>query len=235
VEWKGPGDPVTEADRAAGRHITASLQQSFPADAIVNEEEGEPPRWRQNPRVWFVDPMDGTREFVARRGEFAVMVGLIVEGEPVVGVVYQPTRDKMYYAARRYGAYLNEGGAETRLTLPDVSDPSALVLAVSRSRPSRLAESVRRQLKIPRSLACGGLGLKIGLLVEGQAHAYIQEGPVGLWDACAPEVILREAGGAFTDLAGLSHDYFAEGLRARGVVAASVGLHRKILETLAGR
>src|SRR6185295_20263490 len=96
VQWKERGDPVTAADKAASRFITRELKQRFPNDAVLSEEEKDDTSRLSTARVWIVDPMDGTTEFVAGRDEFAVMIGLAVQGKPVLGVVYQPTQRKLY-------------------------------------------------------------------------------------------------------------------------------------------
>src|SRR4051812_5304226 len=98
VEWKSAGNPVTEADQAASRFITGGLKQRFPRDGVLSEEEKDDPSRLSSSRVWIVDPMDGTTEFVANRDEFAVMIGLAIDGNPALGVVYQPTEQKLYYA-----------------------------------------------------------------------------------------------------------------------------------------
>src|SRR5436190_18005885 len=99
VEWKGKNDPVTTADRAASRFVVDELRKRFPLDGILCEEEKDDLKRLSRHRVWVIDPMDGTKEFIARRGEFAVMIGLAVDGEARLGAVYQPTEKKLYYAA----------------------------------------------------------------------------------------------------------------------------------------
>src|SRR5215510_14734553 len=94
VQWKGRGNPVTAADKAASFFITRELKARFPRDAVLSEEEKDDTSRLSKSRVWIVDPMDGTTEFVAGRDEFAVMIGLAVDGQPVLGVVYQPTNKK---------------------------------------------------------------------------------------------------------------------------------------------
>src|SRR5262245_56280232 len=95
VDWKAPGDPVTAADREASQLIVSSLAPEFPEHAILSEEELDNPNRLERSRVWMIDPMDGTREFIEHRGEFAVQIGLAVDGVPVLGVVYQPSTNKL--------------------------------------------------------------------------------------------------------------------------------------------
>src|SRR5687767_5089709 len=99
VQWKGRDDPVTAADQAANEMLARELSRHFPDDALLTEELPDDLARMQKDRVWTVDPMDGTKQFIERIGEFAVMIGLAVEGEAKLGVVYNPSVDRMYYAA----------------------------------------------------------------------------------------------------------------------------------------
>ena len=107
VEWKGYDDPVTAADKAANEMLVRELQRAFPHDAMLSEEAPDDGARLSYERVWMVDPMDGTKQFIERIDEFAVMIGLAVKGEPQLGVVYNPTVDRMFYAAQGQGAYLD--------------------------------------------------------------------------------------------------------------------------------
>ena len=95
VEWKGYDDPVTAADRAANKFIVAELQKHFPADGILSEEATDTPSRLSKSRVWLVDPMDGTKQFIERLDEFAVMIGLAINGKPELGVVFNPATNKI--------------------------------------------------------------------------------------------------------------------------------------------
>src|SRR5438477_3865171 len=110
VDWKAPGDPVTAADRAANEFIVTSLAREFPEHGILSEEETDDFVRLERSHVWMIDPMDGTKEFIDHRGDFAVQIGLVVDGLPALGVVYQPTTKKLYYAANGMGAFLETEG-----------------------------------------------------------------------------------------------------------------------------
>jgi 3'(2'), 5'-bisphosphate nucleotidase len=236
VEWKGKHDPVTAADREASQHIVAELHRRFPDDGVLSEEESDDSSRRLSlSRVWVVDPLDGTKEFIARLGEFAVMIGLAIDGAARLGAVYQPTSDKLYFASWGHGAFLREAGVDRRLQVSIVEDPANVAIAISRSRRSVVGEGVRAKLGIGNAIACGSLGLKLGLICEGKAHVYIQDGGTGLWDVCAPEAILQEAGGRVTDLVGkpLRYDTLDVRLR-RGVLASNGALHERLVAAAAG-
>src|SRR5262249_11888928 len=133
VQWKGHDDPVTAADHAANEMLVRELSRQFPNDAVLSEEFPDDLSRLHKDRVWMVDPMDGTKQFIERIGEFAVMIGLAVEGEARLGVVYHPSLDRLYYAAPGAGAFVEEKWSTKRLRVPPVSDPSQMVMAMSRS------------------------------------------------------------------------------------------------------
>jgi 3'(2'), 5'-bisphosphate nucleotidase len=233
VEWKGRNDPVTAADRAASRFIVEQLRKRFPNDAILSEEEKDDLNRMRNSRVWVIDPMDGTKEFIARRGEFAVMIGLAVNGVAQLGVVYQPTEDKLYSAAPGGGATLRERGTVRALHVSETGDFAQATMALSRSHLSGTTESIRKKLGIERTLQTGSIGIKVGLICEGRADVYVQGRGTSLWDTCAPEAILHEAGGRMTDSLGHPFRYdVAEVRNLRGVIATNGTLHDKVVETV---
>lgn len=231
VEWKGRNDPVTAADRAASRFLTEELRKRFPDDAILSEEEKDDLKRLTNPRVWIIDPMDGTKEFIARRGEFAVMIGLAVDGEARLGAVYQPTDEKLYYGAVGEGAHITHSGKTRPLQVSTVADPALATMALSRSHLSGTTETIRSKLGIERTVQTGSLGVKVGLICEGQADVYVQGRGTSLWDTCGPEAILREAGGKMTDWQGNAFRYnIVEVRNLQGVIATNGLLHEKVVE-----
>ena len=112
---KGDGSPVTDADLAADQIIRRNLTAAFPGDAILTEEGADDLERLNNARCWVVDPIDGTQQFIERTGEFDILIALVVDGEPVVGVVYQPTSDTLLYAAQGQGAWIEQAGDRTSL------------------------------------------------------------------------------------------------------------------------
>jgi 3'(2'), 5'-bisphosphate nucleotidase len=232
VRWKAQNNPVTTADQAASEFLMGRLRQLFPGDGILCEEEMDDPARATKSRVWIIDPMDGTKEFISRTSEFAVMIGLAVEGVPSIGVVYQPTNGKLYHAARGLGASLEEGTTIRPLRVSAEATASQMTIAVSRSHHSSRVEAVRVRLGIPASIPSGSLGLKVGLISEGRAHVYLHTGRhTYQWDTCAPEAILREAGGRMTNIFGAPLRYNQpEVENLHGVVASNGAIHDRILE-----
>lgn len=213
VRFKEPSDPVTEADTRVNAYLVGRLRESFPSDAIVAEETASAPP-RTSTRCWYVDPLDGTKEFIAKNGEFSVMIGLAVDGEARLGVVYQPTTDKLYRAVIGDGAFLEHGDKTWVLRVSDIAKPSELRLAVSRSHRSRHVELLKEKLGLSTEISCGSVGLKVGLIGEKKADIYTHLSPkVSPWDVCAPEAILRAAGGTFVDLEGRQLEYVANAVK----------------------
>jgi 3'(2'), 5'-bisphosphate nucleotidase len=241
VELKGPGDPVTRADREANDIICGALAASFPDDAIVAEESvpatvAEIERRVRSPRVWFVDPLDGTREFADRNGEFAVMIGLAVQGRAALGVLVLPVTGEAIAGRVGHGAFLeDEQGARRALAVSTVSDPRRATLVASRSHRPAMLEPLIRELGGPRVVACGSVGLKIARIVLGEADLYVHAGlGAKRWDTCAPEAVLVAAGGRFTDLHGAPIDYASADLALRdGLCASNGALHEAALAAVA--
>jgi 3'(2'), 5'-bisphosphate nucleotidase len=232
VQWKGHDDPVTAADHAANEMLVRELSRHFPNDAILSEEFPDDPSRLGKDRVWMVDPMDGTKQFIERIGEFAVMIGLSVEGEAKLGVVYHPSLDRMYYAAPGVGAFVEEKWTTKRLRVAPVSDPAQMVMAMSRSHHSPMVDRVCEKLSVTKRIQHGSVGLKFGLIAEGRAHLYVHtSGRTNQWDTCGPEAILREAGGVITDWNGEPMKYNrAEVRNLRGIVATNGAIHERVLE-----
>lgn len=232
VDWKAPGDPVTAADRAASTFIVENLKRLFPADAILSEEEPDDPERLGHARVWMIDPMDGTREFIARRGEFAVMIGLVIDGVPAVGAVYQPTMDKLYYGASGVGAFMASNGTVIPLQVSEENVASRMTIAISRSHPSSRVELIRQRLQITKSIPSGSVGLKVGLICQGLAHIYVHPGNrTQVWDTCGPDAILHAAGGRMTDAwnAPLQYDQL-EVRNLNGLVATNGFVHDRVVK-----
>ena len=223
VDFKGQGqsDPVTEADRRANAYIVARLHAEFPSDGIVAEESEDNSQALKRRRIWYVDPLDGTKEFVAKNGEFSVMIGLAIEGSAQLGVVYQPSADKLYRGVIGQGAFLEHAQQTTPLQVADVATTADLRLIVSRSHRPKSTEALSQALGITRETISGSVGLKIGQIAEQNADLYVHvSDKSSAWDTCAPEAILRAAGGRFTDLAGDAFVYGVPDLRtARGILA----------------
>jgi len=227
---------VTEADRAANELIVSRLQAEFSTDGILAEESTDNDERLTKDRVWLIDPMDGTKHFVARDDDFAVQIGLAVGGQCVMGVVYQPARGILHRAERGAGAWVEENGTPARrLQVSDLSDPHEMVLASSQTHRGPRMTEVVDAFRFKNELRRGSVGVKIGLIADRLADLYIHLSPsTKQWDTCAPEIILHEAGGCLTDLFGQPLSYNARRIDNRnGVVATNGVAHQIVIEKLA--
>lgn len=206
--WMKPGNtPVTEADLAANEIILAALERAFPEDAILSEESADSTDRLGRRRLWVVDPLDGTREFLNRTGDFAVMIGLAVDGHAALGVIYRPIADVLYAAVVGQGSWAEHGRGREKLCCGPV-DESAIRLATSPSGSEPLVEEVRMEFGITDIRPIGSVAAKCASIAEDRRDLYLH--PVdflGEWDTCAPEVVLREAGGHVSDCGGKAFRY----------------------------
>jgi 3'(2'), 5'-bisphosphate nucleotidase len=229
-------EEVTAADREANELIVSRLRKEFPNDGILAEESSDTDERLGKERVWLIDPMDGTKNFIRRDGDFAVQIGLAVSGKAVAGVVYQPVREVLYRATRGGGAWLEQKNTDAkRMTVSDRTRPSEMVLASSRSHRSPRMERVVGAFGFKDEMRRGSVGVKIGLIAEQQADLYLHLSPsTKQWDTCAPEMILAEAGGRLTDLFGQPLRYNALRIdNQNGVVATNGVAHDMVIENLA--
>ncbi|HYQ00720.1 MAG TPA: inositol monophosphatase family protein [Polyangiaceae bacterium] len=237
VDFKAPRDPVTEADRRANELICDRLSKLFPNVPIV-AEESEPEtfaEYRRAERIFFVDPLDGTREFVARNGEFVVMIGYVEGDRPAAAVIHAPESGISWLGEVGSGAYqLDPQGAEKPITVSALGTLSDARIVGSRSHRNPALERALGALGARELVALGSAGLKASVVAHGAADAYVAPHYAGKrWDACAAEALINAAGGKLTDSRGDLIDYRSERLdNDRGVVASNGLLHDTILEKL---
>ena len=222
VQQKTDNTPVTEADLASERIIIGTLAEAFPDIPIASEElveaEGLPP-WAAC--FWAVDPLDGTKEFIARNGEFAVNIALVENGVPVLGVVHGPALGITYAAHGPGTATRQNGGGPAEPIRARTPPANGLVVIHSRSHENsrRLAEFLASYRVLERK-KCGS-ALKFGVIAAGEADLYPRFGPTMEWDTAAGQAILEAAGGRVETLAGAPLTYGKLGLKNDGFLAWS--------------
>lgn len=202
-------DPVTQADKEADAFIRAELARRFPGDAILSEEHESQPDSYEG-RVWMADPLDGTKDFVAGRDCFSVMIGLYEAGRPLLGVVYVPARDVLYYAEVGQGAFIVEkDGSPKQMHVNDNSDitTATRVTRFVQKGDVRPIEELLAKLPFAHELPEGSIGIKVSRIANGEAEAFVHTNPSNKWDTLSAEVILKEAGGILTDVDGNELDY----------------------------
>ena len=229
-------EPVTIADREASRIIVDGLAAAFPDDGILSEEEIDDLELRiSKRRVWIIDPIDGTAGFVKKDGDFGVQIGLAEDGVPIVGVVYLPSHDMLSYAVKGEGSFtVNGGSTPVQMKTSDVSVLSDMTLAMSRDHPSLRMARIIEHFGFRGTVRRGSVGLKVGLIVDRSCDIYVHPSPrTKLWDTCAPQIILEEAGGRFTDLFGYEMRYDRADLQNRnGILATNGAAHSSVVEHL---
>jgi len=226
VAYKVGDDPLTVADSAADRRIRERIRQAFPGDGWLSEESDARPV-SDSGRMWVVDPLDGTREFVERIPEFAVSIALTVDGSPVVAVVYHPIRDLLVTAVRAAGA--RTGGQPVHVSA--VSDLASAAVVASRSE-------VKRGEWAPFETRCdvrptGSVAYKMALVATGEADATISLAPKHGWDICAGVLLVEEAGGRVSLLDGAALDLSRPAALLDGLIADNGHLHDQLVAVVA--
>ncbi|WP_340609891.1 3'(2'),5'-bisphosphate nucleotidase CysQ [Xenorhabdus bharatensis] len=203
IKHKTDDSPVTAADIAAHKIIKAGLTRISPDIPLISEED--PPTWDERKnwrRYWLVDPLDGTKEFINRNGEFTVNIALIEEGIPVMGVVYVPVRDVLYSGYERH-AWKETNGQKFPIKVVSATPPTVVV---SRSHMDDELKDYLTQLGAHQTLSVGS-SLKFCMVAEGKAQLYPRFGPTNIWDTAAGHAVALAAGGHVTDWAGKTLDY----------------------------
>lgn len=200
VEEKSDHTPVTEADMAAHHIIETGLTELTPHLPILSEESkplsfAERQQWQ---RYWLTDPLDGTREFIKRNGEFTVNIALIDGNSPVLGVIYAPVVGALYYAAKGQGAFKQESTESPVEIQVRKHCSDKIIIAGSRSHQTEAFKQFVSRLD-NYEIICMGSALKSCLVAEGKADLYARLGPTSEWDTAAAQCIVEEAGGLLTD------------------------------------
>lgn len=222
VIQKSDQTPVTEADLAAERVIIEMLTAAFPDIPIVSEETAPEDGFKPPAaRFWVVDPLDGTKEFIAKNGEFAVCIALVEDGRPVLGVVHGPAIATTYAASGPGTAIRVTNGGAAEAIAARAPDPAGIVVIHSRSHENsrRLAEYFAgKPVPILRRDVCGS-ALKFGALAAGEADFYPRFGTTMEWDTAAGQAVLEAAGGSVLDLSGAPLAYGKHDLKNSGFLA----------------
>lgn len=235
VRYKSENEPVTEADRSANQHIVTTIQEAYPNDGILSEESKDNLNRLERERTWIIDPLDGTKEFIARNGEFSIMIGLAIGGKAVMGVIMQPDPGLLYVGAVNHGAFLHEEGETIPLQVSDKSTVKNMIMVSSRSHRQQIVDKVRKELHITSERVSGSVGLKVGLISRQLADLYIHPSPgCKEWDICAPAALLEAAGGTITDCWGEPILFNKKDVRAHnGLMATNSQAHEEIVATVA--
>ena len=196
IDYKSDDSPLTLADKASNDVIVKALKQHFPEIPILSEEEKhvEYEKRRHWKKFWLVDPLDGTKEFIKRNGEFTVNIALIEDGYPILGVIYAPVLDKLYVGDTiNKQAYMSEQNG-TRYPLRVNSKESTRIAVGSRSHSSEEEVELLKKYDVVETISIGS-SLKFCMVAEGQADIYYRHGPTMEWDTGAGQAMVEAAGG----------------------------------------
>lgn len=232
------GGPVTAADEAVDAHLVDALREAFPNDPIVAEESWSETPWQQGGRCWFVDPIDGTREFARGTPGWTVQLGLCIDGVPVLGVVAEPAHDRVSWAYRDGERWVGQTEtASGTLPLAVANRPwgemhiiGGQLSPLSRQRKIHNALGIRGD----RVHSVGSVGVRMASVARGRADCYVQApGKTKMWDTCPPLPLVLAAGGRVTDLRGNPLGFTEPPVtHPGGVIACAAGQHQAILERL---
>ena len=234
VDYKHNNSPVTLADHQANHRIHQIIQHAFPHDGWLSEETTDSPDRLSKRRVWVVDPLDGTKEFIDKIPEFAVSIGLIEDGRPLLGVIYYPALDELVWAARDQGAWRRTGDTgDTRLRVSLTERLAEATVLSSRSETKR--GEWRPFQSLFRARPAGGMAHKLAAIAKGEADATFTLIPKNEWDLCAGAILIEEAGGLLTTLSGKPVVFNQATTLLQGLVASNRLLHPQLMAVVTPR
>lgn len=209
--------PLTVADKRANGVIVEGLRKYFPDYAILSEEERDNSNRLSNAYCFVVDPLDGTKEFIKRNGQFTVNIALSFEGRSVMGVIYVPVTKELYYASEGAGAYLLHGnGMLEKLRVSEIEECSELRVVMSSSHGCREMDELIGKYGLKNLISIGS-SLKGCMIARGKAEVYYRYNPTMEWDTAAMQCIVEEAGGIFRQMDGTEMTYNrADSLNRKG-------------------
>jgi myo-inositol-1(or 4)-monophosphatase len=225
IEEKSKNNPVTTADLEANKKIQEILLGRYPEDGWLSEESKDDLKRLKAPRVWVIDPIDGTKEFIEKVPQFAVSIGLVVGGRAKVGVVYNPAQDKFYKAAKGLGASLN--GRPIHVSTRASVEGATLV--VSRSEPRKRFQPFAELCNVQ---PVGSIAFRLALVGGGEGDGMLTFRALHEWDVCGGVAIVEEAGGIVLDGQGNEVAFNREDSLCRGLVAANPELGRTLHKML---
>ena len=232
-----PASISTHVDRGAQELILKHLRKHFPDDALFAEEAT--PTAQEAPkgtsRIWIVDPIDGTRGFAMKNGEFSVMIALVVDHRPVVGVVLEPVIGRLTYASQGEGCFTRTGyGQPTRCSVSSVGSLADAALVMSHRKPGKPMKGAQAKLNPGRVVGTYSAGIKLGMVARGEVELYVNEYEnFNDWDIAPGHVLVEEAGGKVTEFDGNPVLYvLAEKPVRKGMVGSNGKIHAEALKRL---
>lgn len=229
-------DVVTEVDEMSEEAIISAIRNAYPGDAFLAEESGrshvvapaEGERFSAQQRLWVIDPLDGTVNYANGIPVFCVSIGLVVDGRPVLGIVYDPVRDEMFSARAGRGSRLDD--IAIHHPIKERMKDLVVSLALPRRGWSQKERRLRGSIRVARVM--GSAALALAYVGNGRFDAFIQSGGLSLWDICAAGLIASEGGATVTTLSGGPWFELASADKSIGLLAAAPAHHWKLMEML---
>ncbi|SDY98534.1 3'(2'),5'-bisphosphate nucleotidase CysQ [Tindallia californiensis] len=201
IEVKDDNSPLTEADQASNDVIVEGINLHFPEHAVLSEESKDDSNRHENDWCWVVDPLDGTKEFIRKNGEFTVNIALAYQHKPVLGVIYVPVQEKLFFACKGKGAYMVVNGNKKPIKVSLATEKLRMVC--SRSHPDeRNKKMLEEKSHLISDMKSAGSSLKGCLVASGEAEIYYRFGPTMEWDTAAMHCIAEEAGAILRQMDG---------------------------------
>ena len=202
IKEKGFGNPVTTADIAVDEYLKKTLTNYFPQYGWLSEETVDAIDRLSKNRIWIVDPIDGTKEFIHGTDEFVVSIGLVENGSPVLGVIYNPVKDEIFYSSKGEGSYLND----LQIFCNEYKSSKEMILLISASERKKGLWN-RHSKKFKSLKTMGSVAYKIALIAAGIGDTFVTLRPKNEWDVCAADCIINEARGKLATLNGEKRIY----------------------------
>ena len=231
VEKKDDNSPITKADLESNKIIKESLLQT--KIPILSEEDADDKSRTDSDKVWIVDPLDGTQDFVNKTGEFTVMIGLVENHVPIMGLVYWPTEKKLFFAERGLGAFCHDSEGWAKISVRGVEEITEPLALVSRHHLSDKEKKMLDHLEI-KNTANIGSSLKVMEIASGRADIYLTStNKMKQWDTAASHCIISEAGGKMTDISGNDLIYNTESVNHENGLLVTNGLiHEEVVSKI---
>jgi myo-inositol-1(or 4)-monophosphatase len=229
IDLKSARDVVTEADHLSEELVIAAIRHRFPGDAIIAEESGAHAASESRPvngRTWVIDPLDGTVNYANGLPVFCVSIGFVVDGRPVAGAVLDPTRGETFAATADGPATLN--GRPIHASAKDKLSDYVISLSLAGRSVVRRARSIRKDIRIARSMGSGSLAL--AYVANGRFDAFVQESGLSIWDVAAAGLIAERGGATVTAFDGSAWYDQARATRTVGTIAAPAAFHGHFLK-----
>lgn len=230
LSYKAQSDPVTEADFKSHDIIKEIL--AFFDYPIISEESSENLKNSRQDKTWIIDPLDGTKDFIKKTGEFSVMIALVEKNIPILGVVYQPVGELLYVAEKNKGSFLEKNKIWQKLKVSNIKNLAEVKAVVSRSHLTNKEKNFIKKLKIKNYTPKGSCGIKIASICEKKADLYFTfTDKIKQWDTAAAHCIIEEAGGKMTNILGDPIKYTNQNIsHKKGLLVTNKKIHHQVID-----